>query len=221
MDGVIIDSNPWHRTAWSEYTHRHGVEMTDAMQLRMYGKRNDEIVRDFFGAHLPDNQVFAHGAAKEALYREMMKPHTETALVPGVRDFLELHRDLALGVATNAEAPNVDFVLDAAGLRQFFRSVVNGHQVTHAKPHPEIYLRVARALGKPPENCLVFEDSYTGVEAGLAAGMRVIGITTTHRDLPGVSLQIPDFRDPALETWLADKLATPNDDKALHKTVLH
>jgi HAD superfamily hydrolase (TIGR01509 family) len=220
MDGVIIDSNPWHRTAWSEYTRRHGVEMTDAMQLRMYGKRNDEIVRDFFGAHLPGDEVFAHGAAKEALYRDMMKPHTETALVPGVRGFLELHRDLALGVATNAEAPNVDFVLDAAGLRRFFRSIVNGHQVTHAKPHPEIYLRVADALGIPPENCLVFEDSYSGVEAGLAAGMRVVGITTTHSDLPGVSLLIPDFRDPALETWLAGKLAAPGE-KVFRKTVLH
>ena len=220
MDGVIIDSNPWHRIAWSEYTRRHGVEMTDAMQLRMYGKRNDEIIRDFLGSHLADDVVFAHGAAKEALYREMMKPHTDTALVPGVREFLERHRDLALGVATNAEAPNVDFVLDASGLRSYFRSIVNGLQVTHAKPHPEIYLRVADLLGIPPGNCVVFEDSYTGVEAGLAAGMRVVGITTTHIDLPGVSLLIPDFHSPALETWLAGKLATSGEE-AIPKTVLH
>jgi beta-phosphoglucomutase len=220
MDGVIIDSNPWHRIAWSEYTRRHGIEMTDAMQLRMYGKRNDEIIRDFLGAHLADDEVFAHGAAKEALYREMMQPHTETALVPGVREFLERHRDLALGVATNAEAPNVDFVLDAAGLRSYFRSIVNGHQVTHAKPHPEIYLHVAHSLGIPAENCVVFEDSYAGVEAALAAGMRVVGITTTHSDLPGVSLLIPDFHAPALETWLAARLAIPSGE-AIRKTVLH
>lgn len=220
MDGVIIDSNPWHRIAWSEYTRRHGVEMTGAMQLRMYGKRNDEIIRDFLGSHLADDEVFAHGAAKEALYRELMKPHTETALVSGVREFLARHRDLALGVATNAEAPNVDFVLDAAGLRSYFRCIVNGHQVNHAKPHPEIYLRVADSLGVPPENCLVFEDSYTGVEAGLAAGMRVIGITTTHTDLPGVSLLIPDFHAPALENWLSGKLASRLEE-AISKTVLH
>lgn len=202
MDGVIIDSNPVHRIAWAEYTRRHGVEMTEAMLRRMYGKRNDEIIRDFFGNGLSDEEVFAHGAAKEALYREMMMPRTEESLVPGVRDFLARHQDLKFGLATNAEPPNVDFVLDTTGLRPLFRVVVNGHQVTRPKPHPEIYLRVAELLRVPTAECVVFEDSYTGVEAGRAAGMRVVGITTTHHDLPGVSLCAADFRDPALESWL-------------------
>ena len=56
MDGVIVDSNPWHRTAWQEYNRRLGVEMTEAMQQQMYGKRNDELIREFFGHHLPDAQ---------------------------------------------------------------------------------------------------------------------------------------------------------------------
>jgi beta-phosphoglucomutase len=206
MDGVIIDSNPLHRFAWLEYTRRHGVEMTEAMQQRMYGKRNDEIVRDFFGAQLDDGEVFAHGAAKEALYRELMKSRVEESLVPGVREFLANHGNLALAVATNAEAANVDFVLDSAGIGNLFRIVVNGHQVTNPKPHPEIYLRVAEALGFPPANCLVFEDSYTGVEAGLAAGMRVIGVGTTHQQLPGVSLLVQDFNDPALGPWLEEAI---------------
>lgn len=208
MDGVIINSNPWHRLAWEEYTRRHGVEMTEAMQQRMYGKRNDEIIRDFLGAHLDDPQVFAHGAAKEALYREFMKPRTGESLVPGIREFLARHRNLDLAVATNAEAANVDFVLDDTGLRSFFRIIVNGHQVANPKPDPEIYLHVAEELQVPPEDCIVFEDSYAGVEAGLAAGMRVIGVGTTHDALPGVSLFIRDFNDPALESWLAGHLAS-------------
>src|SRR5579863_10363665 len=100
MDGVIVDSNPWHRIAWAEYTRRQGVAMTEAMQRRMYGKRNDEIIRDFLGAHLDDREVFAHGAAKEALYRELMQPRMGDALVPGIREFLERYRDLELAVAT-------------------------------------------------------------------------------------------------------------------------
>ncbi len=105
-------------------------------------------------------------------------------------------------MATNAEPPNVDFVLDETGLRPFFRVIVNGHQVSNPKPHPEIYLRVADELGITPAECVVFEDSYTGVSAGLAAGMRVVGIATTHNDLAGVSLAVADFNDPALEAWL-------------------
>lgn len=205
MDGVIVDSNPWHRTAWEEYSRSLGVEMTAEMQQRMYGKRNDELIRDFYGRHLDDAAVFAHGAAKEALYREMMKPHLNHALVPGIRELLDRHRDLALAVATNAEPPNVDFVLDETGLRSFFRVVVNGHEVTYPKPHPEIYLRVADALGMNPAECVVFEDSHTGVEAALAAGMEVVGISTTHEDLAGVALLIRDFNDPSLEGWIQVK----------------
>jgi len=203
MDGVIIDSNPWHRVAWAEYTRRHGVEMTEAMQQRMYGKRNDEIVRDFLGTTLSEADVSAHGAAKEALYRKFMKPRAGESLVPGIREFLTRHRNSDLAVASNAEAANVDFVLDAAGLRSLFRVVMNGAHVAHPKPHPEIYVRVAEGLQAAPEECIVFEDSHTGVEAGLAAGMRVVGIGTTHEDLPGVSLHIRDFNDPALELWLS------------------
>ena len=203
MDGVIIDSNPLHRIAWAEYMRRRGVEMTEAMQHRMYGKRNDEIIRDFLGEHLDDVEVFAHGAAKEALYRELMQPRIKESLVPGIREFLARYRNLDLAVATNAEAANVDFVLDGAGLRPFFRAIVNGHDVINPKPHPDIYLRVAEMLQVPPKDCIVFEDSHTGVQASLAAGMRVIGVTTTHDNLPGVSLLIRDFNDPALESWLS------------------
>lgn len=203
MDGVIIDSNPLHRIAWSQYTRLHGVEMTEAMQNRMYGMRNDEIIRDFLGGHLTDEEVFAHGAAKEALYRDMMKPRAEESLVAGVREFLARHRNLKLALATNAEPANVNFVLDNTGLRHVFQVIVSGHEVVHPKPHPEIYLRVAELLETPPDECVVFEDSRAGVAAAVAAGMRVVGVGTTHDELPGVSLFIRNFLDPALETWLS------------------
>ena len=167
MDGVIIDSNPWHRIAWTEYNRKLGVETTEAMQQTMYGKRNDELIREFFGPHLTDEEVFAHGAAKEAMYRELMKPNLDRSLVPGVRQFLGRHHNLDLAVATNAEPANVDFVLDGAGIRSLFRVIVNGHDVSRPKPDPEIYLRVAQLLEAEPASCIVFEDSRTGVEAGL------------------------------------------------------
>ena len=74
------------------------------------------------------------------------------------------------------------------------------------KPHPEIYLHTAGLLDVPPDACVVFEDSCAGVQAGLDAGMRVVGVTTTHEDLPGVALLIRDFNDPGLEPWLAGSM---------------
>jgi len=205
MDGVIIDSNPVHRDVWAAYNRRYGIETDEAMQQRMYGRRNDDIVRDFFGGRLTLEEVRAHGAAKERLFRETIGPVLNAALVPGVREFLERHRHQPLGLASNAEPENIEFVLDTARLRPYFRAVVDGHQVARPKPHPDIYLRAAELLGTPPKDCVVFEDSFTGIEAAQAAGMAVVGVRTTHDKLPGVDLEIRDFTSPALEPWLATR----------------
>lgn len=202
MDGVIIDSNPAHREAWRVYNLRFGIETTEAMQKRMYGKRNDEIVRDFFGPHLSDEEVFAHGAAKERLYREMMASSVEQALVPGIRAFLKRLEGSPLGVATNAEPANAEFILSAAGLRSHFRTVVDGHQVSRPKPDPEIYLLAARRLGAVPANCIVFEDSLLGIGAARGAGMRTVGVRTTHAEFPNVDLAVDNFLSTELEPWL-------------------
>ena len=205
MDGVIIDSNPVHRQAWALYCQRYGIETDPTMDQRMYGRRNDEIVRDFFGAHLTLDEARAHGEAKERLYRETIGPVVNDALVPGVREFLERHRNEPIGLASNAGPANVEFVLDAARLRPYFRAVVDGHQVANPKPYPDIYLRVADLVGVDPAGCVVFEDSETGIQAAKAAGMQVVGLKTTHAELPGVDLAIDDFRSPELEPWLATR----------------
>jgi beta-phosphoglucomutase family hydrolase len=206
MDGVIVNSNPVHTEAWTRFNLRHGVETTDAMIQRMYGRRNDEIVRDYFGSELSDAEVAARGQAKEAVYREMIADRVEQMLVPGLRPFLERHRGLPMAVASNAEPENVYFVLDRAGLRPYFRAVVDGHQVHNPKPHPDVYLLAAQLLGVAPERCIVFEDSHSGAAAGTAAGMRVIGLRTTYVNLPEVVLTIDNFLCGDLESWLQSQM---------------
>ncbi len=202
LDGVIVDSNPAHREAWARFNRQFGLETTDAMQERMYGKRNDEIIRDFFGDGLSAEEVAARGAAKERLYREMVAERIEEMLVPGLRGFLDAMDGTPMAVASNAEPANVDFFLDRGRLRRYFRAVVDGHQVENPKPHPEIYLRAAGLLGVSPANCIVFEDSHTGVAAAKAAGMRVIGIRTTHVNLPGAARNVDNFLSRDLYEWL-------------------
>jgi beta-phosphoglucomutase len=205
MDGVIVDSNPLHRETWEEFNRRHGLETTEEMHAFMYGKRNDDIVRHFYGAALPEPEVHARGAAKEALYREIARTRLDKMLLPGLRDFLDAHRGYPIAIASNAEPENIELILDGADLRRYFRVVVDGHQVVNPKPHPEIYLRVADLLGVQPANSVVFEDSHTGVEAARAAGMRVVGICTTHDDLPGTSISVDNFESRELRQWLASE----------------
>jgi beta-phosphoglucomutase family hydrolase len=203
VDGVLVDSNPVHREAWVRFNLRYGVETTGAMLERMYGKHNDDIVRDFFGGGLTPQEVANRGAAKEQLYREMIGGRIEEILVPGLRRFLDRHSPAPMAVASNAEPENVKFVLDRARLGGYFRVVLDGHQVSRPKPDPEIYLRAAELLGVAAPNCIVLEDSHSGVRAARAAGMRVIGFCTTYGNLPGAGICVDNFLSGDLDTWLA------------------
>ncbi|MGD0774668.1 MAG: HAD family phosphatase [Candidatus Solibacter sp.] len=202
MDGVIVDSDLIHRQTWIEFNRRYGLETTEEMLRWAYGKRNDQIVSHYFGDGIGAREVDARGLAKEQLYREMAAGRVEEMLVPGLRAFLERHRDLPMAVGSNAEPRNVAFVLQEAALRRYFRVVVDGHQVPQPKPHPDIYLRAAELLQTEPADCIVFEDSHAGVAAARAAGMRVIGLGTTYGNLPGAVLTIDNFLSGDLEPWL-------------------
>jgi beta-phosphoglucomutase len=201
LDGVIIDSMPMHTDAWRIYLDRLGVDSTD-VETRMHGRRNDEIVADFIRTPLSPEEIFGHGAAKEALFREMMRPRLQEHLLPGVVQFLERCNGIPKGVGSNAEPANIDFTLDGAGIRSHFQVIVDGHQVQRPKPAPDVYLRAAELLAVTPGNCIVFEDSPAGIEAACAAGARVVGVQSHSGNLSKVDLAIRDFLDPALEPWL-------------------
>jgi HAD superfamily hydrolase (TIGR01509 family) len=201
MDGVLIESTAIHTQAWIEYLRRLDIP-SDGILERMHGKRNDQIVRDIWNDSLSAEEVFAHGAAKERLYRELMAPELESRLVPGVREFLAGSSGVPRAVASNAEPANLEFVLQGAGLGRHFSVRIDGQQATHPKPDPEVFLLAAERLGVRPGACIVFEDSEAGVEAARRAGMRAAGIETTLRPVPDCGLSVRDFRDPRLLPWL-------------------
>lgn len=204
MDGVLVDSTALHTVAWERYLARLGVDGDGIMQ-RMLGKRNDQIVRELFGASLSGGETARHGAAKEAMYRELMAPVFERHVVPGAADFVHeaARAGLPLGLGTNAEPLNVEFVLRRSGLEGRFQAIVDGHQVSRPKPDPEVYLEVARRLGVEPRNCVVFEDSPGGMAAARAAGARLVALLTTLEAAPEAALAIRDFTDERLRPWLA------------------
>ena len=206
MDGVLVHSMPLHTLAWERYLAGLGIKV-DNLEQRMHGKRNSELVRDLIDANLPAEVNFQHGAEKERLFREMMIAEGLGQYeIPGVVEFLKRHRDVPMAVASNAEPENIDFVLDALGLREFFPVTVNGMQVARPKPFPDVFLEAARQLGMTPEECVVFEDSPTGVTAAVAAEMRTVGVETTPTVFEGVALKIRDFLDPGLERWVGTQL---------------
>jgi HAD superfamily hydrolase (TIGR01509 family) len=108
-----------------------------------------------------------------------------------------------MAVATNAEPENVALVLDQGGIRSYFQVVLDGHHVRKPKPDPEIYRLAAQRLGVAEANCIVFEDSKSGVQAARDAGMRIAGLLTTEDNLPCVNVCANNFLSEDLRAWLA------------------
>jgi beta-phosphoglucomutase len=202
LDGVLVDSMPLHTEAWRQYLENMSLEVED-LETRMHGKRNPELVLDLIGGDLTEDAIFEHGAAKERLWRELMlKGGIHEYQVRGLTEFLERYKEVPKAIGSNAEPANIDFVLEHFDLKYFFDVVVDGHQVSRPKPYPDIYLKAAGLLGVKPANCIVFEDSPTGIEAGCAAGMRLVGVETTPTEFKGVDLHIKDFLNEELDAWL-------------------
>jgi len=206
LDGVIVDSMPVHELAWRRYLESLGFDGGD-IPSRMNGRRNDEIVRDFLGEALDHDTVLAHGAAKERVFRDMLRERLRESLVAGIEEWLDRVEGGPIALATNAERANIDFTLDGAGLRRYFNVIVDGSQVSRPKPAPDVYLRAAELLEIPPRNCIVFEDSPVGVAAALAAGMRVVGVRTHPSPLDGILFSVSNFLDPQLDAWLSAQRA--------------
>ena len=202
LDGVLVHSMPLHIQAWERYLETFGKSCRDIERV-MHGKRNSELVRELFGPDLAADVVFEHGAAKERLFRQMLlETDLSICRVPGLTEFLERHKQVPKAIGSNAEPANIDFVVDQLGLRSYFQVIVNGQQVERPKPFPDVYLKAAEQLGFDPRDCIVFEDSPTGVEAARAARMRVVGVETTPTEFQGVDLTVRNFLDPNLDEWI-------------------
>ena len=138
---------------------------------------------------------------KEELYQKLYAPDIEE--VPGLKELLRQlrARNLKLAIATTAPEMNRSFGLRALGLTDAFDAILGDEHATHGKPHPDIYLKTAKRLNVDPAHCLVFEDTPVGVEAGKKAGMRVVGLLTTHspQDLNEADLRVKDFTQLVLQ----------------------
>ncbi len=212
MDGVIVDSNPYHKIALRQFCRKHGRELSDEeLKTRIFGRTNRDWLTEFFHGKLSEQQFREFEEEKESLFREIILPHIRP--VKGLIPFLEKLRSQGVvrAVATSAPRTNVEFTLNHTATGKYFSTIIYGDMVQHSKPHPEIYLKTARAIGFEPGNCIVIEDSLSGIEAAQKAGCRVIGITTTHtgEELAHTDRVIDHFEDIRISEFGAILLKPP------------
>jgi len=205
LDGTLAETDSLHLPTWVDVLHPYGIEVDEEFyRKRISGRSNSKIVRDL----LPDlstEEGRSLADAKEASFRERAG---ELEPLPGLLDFLRegQRSGLRLVLVTNAPEENVEAILLALELREFFDEVVLSDEVGPVKPDPAPYRAALERLGLVPEEALAFEDSTSGIASAVGAGVPTVGIASTQTpetlEEAGAFMVAEDFTYPELRRLL-------------------
>lgn len=196
MDGVICHTNPFHSQAFKIFFEKRNLFPTEEeFQLHMYGKNNGYILSHFLGRKIEGEELLELEFEKESLFREIYQHHVEP--IPGFLDFFHqlIQVGFKTGVATSAPFANLELIGGRLDLFPHLESALASEHVNKHKPDPEVYLKTAANLSLSPDQCIVFEDSFSGVSAAKNAGMRVVGVLSSHSvdELPVCDLYVENY----------------------------
>ena len=214
MDGVLIDTVETGFRVRKRLLAQRGVDLENIPDPQGEGHRAASLknllrnVKDHSGIHV-DHDEFAE------LTRKHMRQalHAQgTSADPGLVAFLNDLKDhqITCAVASSSLRESIDIKLDILGIRRYFSVIVTGSDVEEHKPHPAAYTYALQQLHLPPKDCVIFEDSLTGIEAGRAAGCKVIGFTQYNppeKTLHGVVATVQNWSEityDKLKRYLAD-----------------
>jgi HAD superfamily hydrolase (TIGR01509 family) len=205
LDGTLAETDSFHLPTWVDVLRPYGIEVDEGFyRERISGRSNSKIVKDLL-PHLPTEEGQKLTDAKEASFRERA-PELEP--LPGLLDFMEeaKRHGLSLALVTNAPVENVEAILLALELGEFFDEVVLSDEVGSVKPDPAPYRAALDKLGVRPKEAIAFEDSTSGIASSVAAGIPTVGIASTQEPEKlleaGAFVVAKDFTDPELRELL-------------------
>jgi HAD superfamily hydrolase (TIGR01509 family) len=179
-DGVLVDSQALHQAAWDQVAREFGYPHGPEDFRRHFGSQNRRAIVDILRWTSDAPQVQRISTRKEIIYRELLG--SSDIWMAGSAPFVELLAGLGVPCAIVSSSPreNIDVVLGASSIRDKFTAIVTAEDTRLGKPHPEGFLHGAARLRLEASRCVVFEDAPAGIQAALAAGMRVVALSTTH-----------------------------------------
>ena len=175
FNGTLLFDTPAHADAWRAFLLEEGIAVTDAdIQKHIQGRPNPDILRHFLG-ELTDQEILTCSKRKEEKYRAVcLQKNDWFRLVDGVPEMFDRLRaeGVPFTIATSSQWDNVSFYFEHLGLDRWFtpETLVSDDGKMRGKPAPDIYLRAMALIGCRPDECAVFEDSLSGIQAGRAAG---------------------------------------------------
>jgi HAD superfamily hydrolase (TIGR01509 family) len=201
LDGTLAETDSLHLPTWVDTLEPYGVEVDEELYRHsISGRSTGEILRELLPG-LTDEQGKSIGDAKEASFRERA---SELEPLDGLVSFIErgMERRMQIALVTNAPEENVEAILLALKLQEFFDVIVLADEVEAVKPDPAPYRAALQKMGVPAEEALAFEDSVSGISSSVAAGIPTVGIASSQdpeRLLEaGAFMTAEDFTDERL-----------------------
>ncbi len=176
MDGVLIDSYQAHLESWRVTCAGRGLTITDEQFNAGFGRTSREFIRATWPGRFDDDGVREFDSEKEAAYRHILQ--TNFPEMDGAADLIQSAHAAGFRLAIGSSAPpaNVAVAVEQLSNGHLIEATVDGSQVQHGKPHPDVFLIAARKLGIDPAHCAVIEDALVGIEAAHRAGMTAIAL---------------------------------------------
>jgi beta-phosphoglucomutase len=195
LDGVLVTTDELHYQSWKVVADAEGIYFDHKINDRLRGvsrMTSLEIVLERAARPYTPGEKVALAARKNDIYQGLCQKLTPADLLPGVASTLTELRRRGLKTAIGSASKNTRLIAAQLRLEPWFDAIVDGNDIQHSKPDPQVFLLSAQRLGLPPADCLVIEDAVAGVEAAVRAGMAVFGIGTPDK-LPNAKRLAPNL----------------------------
>ena len=179
LDGVIVDTAKYHYLAWKKIANELGIEFTHEHNELLKGVsrvRSLDIILGLGNVDASQEQKDQWLVQKNEDYLTYLVDMDQSEILPGVMEVLEFLKANNQPIALGSASKNARPILEKTGILSYFDVIVDGNDVSNAKPDPEVFLQAAQKLGITNENSIVFEDSVAGIQAANIAAMKSIGI---------------------------------------------
>lgn len=208
LDGVLVSTDQLHYLAWKKIADELGIPFDQRVNHRLRGlgrMESLEIILERSGRVFPTDEKQRVADRKNRAYQATLRTLGADDTLPGAREVLASLRSRGVKIGLASGSRNARTIIERVGLGRAFDAMVDGNDLTHSKPHPEVFLLAAGQLDLPPDACLVVEDAAAGVEAARRAGMAVLGIGSPEA-LPGVAPLVASLAEVDIDLLLEGRI---------------
>ena len=183
LDGVLVSTEHNHFLAWQRCAHSLDIAFSEKENELLKGvSRADSLkkILELGAKTISEVEFEALLKSKNDFYLDSIQDLNQEHLLPGVLNLLEQAKAKGIRLGVGSSSKNANFILDKLHIRHYFEVVIDGNGVKDPKPHPEVFLNGASALGLDPSVCMVFEDAASGIAAAKAGGFTAVGVGNPH-----------------------------------------